>query len=97
VHVEPVAARGEAPLPAFQVRIGIVFGLEWSRDKRAAGERELRARRERRRLGRLVAALLGRALVEAAMTAQPLDRTGLHPLDHLVDVVLRWSLRLVKA
>jgi hypothetical protein len=32
-------------------------GLEWSRDKRAAGERELRARRERRRLGRLVAAL----------------------------------------
>jgi len=80
VHIEAVACRGEAPLPAFKVRVGIVVRLPRAREEGSAGQGKLGAPLDRGRVGGLVAALLGGTLVEVVMTSQPSGRTVAHPL-----------------
>jgi hypothetical protein len=43
VDVEAVVHRGEAPLLALEIRVGVVLGVERPREERAARERELLA------------------------------------------------------
>ena len=69
MHVEPIARGGEASLPALESRVGTVLVLERPRKRSSTCECELGTRIERGGLDGLVAALLGRALVE--VTAAP--------------------------
>ena len=95
VDVEAVARCREAPLPAFHVCVGISFGRRGSRKEGAARERELHAPLLRIGLPRLVAAFLGRELVEIAVTTEPAERPVANASRHLLDVILRRRRRLV--
>ncbi|XYI00070.1 hypothetical protein ACMHYB_10075 [Sorangium sp. So ce1128] len=71
MHVEPVARRGEASLPALESRVGTVLVLERPRKESSTCECELGTRIECGGHDGLVATLLGRALVEVTAAPAP--------------------------
>ena len=64
MHVEPVARRGEASLPALESRVGTVLVLERPRKESSTCERELGTRIERGGHDGLVTTLFCNPLVE---------------------------------
>jgi hypothetical protein len=97
VHVEPVDGGREAALAPLEVRVRrVARRSRRPRQEGAAGEGELGAAGEGGGLGRLVAALLGGALVEVAMTAQPAHGPVAHTLGDLGDIVRGGRHRLLE-
>lgn len=88
MDVEAIVPSGEATGLSFERAVLVLPRCEGPGEEGAARERDAREAVERRRFGRLVAAVLPKTLVEVAVPAKPADDAVVDAARDLFDLVL---------